>query len=116
MMPVAAAALAAFVLLVLPAGAHAPFKSFSPARGSTVPRALAAASVNYKNVIRSGSIVVTGPKGIASRSTTRVVSGGKTLQVRLKGGLPAGRYTASFRTLHTDGDTTRGTWSFRLTK
>ena len=115
------AALVAGAVAAGPAGdaiAHTKVKSTYPARGSTAKRSITRVIVTFTQQIRSGTISVTGPGG-------RVVSSGRggrdprnvrRLLVGLRGGKSAGRYTARWTILASDGHTQRGSFTFRLAR
>lgn len=96
------------------ARAHSGVKSYSPKPGSTVPRALNAASVTFKGSILRGSLGVSGPRGKRySVGKARLVNGKRTLQVGLRT-LRKGRYTATWKAVHKDGHVNSRSWRFTV--
>jgi len=103
--------------LALPATsfAHAGIKSYSPKRGSTVARDLAAVRITFKARITDGNLLVRKASGTkVSRGSGRVVSKHRAIRALLKTGLKAGRYKATAHWLNADGHVEIESWSFRL--
>jgi methionine-rich copper-binding protein CopC len=96
------------------AGAHTGVKSYSPSKGSSVPRSLSAVSVTFDAAIAGGTLTVRNATGRKVSGASRRVSGGRRLRVRLHSGLKAGRYTAKVSWVSGDGHADKTSWSFRL--
>jgi copper resistance protein C len=102
-------------LMAAPAAAHVGVKSYSPKRGSTVSRSLEHVKVTFKGRITDGELTVRDADGDrVSVGEGSVVNRKRTIRVRLKNGLSKGRYTASWRALHTDGHVNGKSWTFTL--
>jgi copper resistance protein C len=107
------AVLAAGVTAAPAALAHAPVVGTFPAKGSTAS--------NVRTVgVRFGEAVVTGLITVKRANGTTVAagqsglaSGKKRLRAVFAKKLPAGRYTVSWRVRADDGDSQKGTFSFR---
>jgi methionine-rich copper-binding protein CopC len=116
--PLSAAVLvAACLTLALPASsfAHAGIKSYSPKRGSTVARDLAAVRITFKRRIHSGNLIVRDASGTKiSRGWGRVVSKHRAIRALLPKGLKAGRYKATGYWLNADSHVQIKSWHFRL--
>jgi len=113
----AAALVVACLALALPASsfAHAGIKSYSPKRGSTVARDLAAVRITFKRRITSGNLILRDASGTkVSRGWGRVVSKHRAIRTRPKSGLKAGRYKAMAYWLDADGHVQIKSWFFRL--
>lgn len=97
------------------ASAHTEVQGTYPGSGKAAARSIEWVSVTFKTTIRGGTLKVTGPGG-----TVSVGSGGrdpgnvKRLRVKLRTGLRAGTYKASWVMRHVDGHTLRGSFSFKL--
>jgi methionine-rich copper-binding protein CopC len=114
---VALLAAAAFVGGFAPAAdAHVRVKATTPKSGATVARSIRSVSVLLTGPIKRGSIRVTGPGGTvySSGSGGRDPRNTSRLLVKLKSGLPAGRFTARWSIVASDGHSQRGSFSFRL--
>jgi methionine-rich copper-binding protein CopC len=108
-------ALTCTAVAAAPAAAHVGVKSYSPKRGSTVPRTLERVKVTFKGRIVDGKLTVRNASGTkVSRGSGAVVNDDRVLRARLKGGLKRGRYSVSMKVLHSDGHVMSKSWSFRL--
>jgi methionine-rich copper-binding protein CopC len=98
------------------ADAHVRVSSTTPASGGTAARSTRSVSVNFNGLIRSGTLRVTGPGGrvFSSGSGGRDPRNTRRLLVPMQRSLPAGRYTATWNIVASDGHSQRGTFSFRL--
>ncbi len=112
----AALAAAALAATAPPALAHTEVKSTSPSAGSSSSTSLRTVTVTFTQPIQRGTLRVKGPgRVVVSRP-----GGGRDprnvarLKVRLKGGLGAGRYKASWTIKAVDGHRQRGSFRFRL--
>lgn len=98
-----------------PALAHTEVQSTYPGNGKTAARSIQWVSVTFKSTVRGGTLKVTGPGGTVSAGAGgRDPQNVKRLRVKLRGGLRAGSYKASWTVRHTDGHTLRGSFSFKL--
>jgi methionine-rich copper-binding protein CopC len=112
-----AVALAVAASLALPAGAaaHAGVKSVSPKSGSTVLRSLGEVRATFKARVLDANLSVRTEAGASVSTSSGTLNRRKTrVSVRLRGGLAAGRYTATVNFLAADGHAQKKTWSFRL--
>ena len=108
-------ALTSLTVAAAPAAAHVGVKSYSPKRGSTVPRTLERVKVTFKGRITDGHLTVRNARGTkVSRGNGSVVSGDRVLRVRLKRGLTRGRYSVAMQVLNTDGHVMSKSWSFHF--
>ena len=108
-------ALTCLAVAAAPAAAHVGVKSYSPKRGSTVPRTLERVKVTFKGRITDGHLTVRNASGTkVSRGSGSVINRDRVLRVRLKGSLTRGRYSVSMKVLNTDGHVTSKSWSFNL--
>ena len=111
----AIAVLAATLVVAAPASAHVGVKSFSPARGATVPRSLEVVKVTFKAKITDGKLTVRNASGTkVSKGEGAVINKKRTVRARLNDGLSKGRYTATYSVLNTDGHVITKSWSFEL--
>jgi methionine-rich copper-binding protein CopC len=110
-----AVALTALVAAAAPAAAHVGIKSYSPKRGSTVPRSLERVKVTFKGRITDGKLTVRNADGDkVSIGEGSVVNGKRAVRTRLEGGLKKGSYKATVSVLHTDGHVMNKSWNFKL--
>jgi copper resistance protein C len=108
------AVLATGVAAAPAAYAHAPVLGTSPGKGATVTH-VRTVSVRFGEPVVTGLISVKGANGstVAARASG-LVAGKKRLRAAFAKNLPSGRYTVSWRVRADDGDTEKGTFSFRV--
>ncbi|MFN3656403.1 MAG: copper resistance protein CopC [Pseudolabrys sp.] len=117
--PCLAAALAAVMLLALPAGAdaHSLLERSAPARGSTVAAAPNEVALWFTEAIepKFSSIVVRDAKGAAMQDGAATVDSANKAQLKvgLKP-LPAGTYKVIWRVLSVDTHRSQGEFTFRV--
>ena len=96
-----------------PALAHAPVLGTSPAKGSTATN-VRTVSVRFGEAVLTGLISVKRADGsTVPAKASGLVGGKKRLRATFSQKLAAGRYTVSWRVKADDGDTEKGTFSFR---
>jgi methionine-rich copper-binding protein CopC len=108
------AVLATGVTAAPAAFAHAPVLSTSPGKGATVTH-VRTVSVRFGEAVVTGLISVKRANGsTVAAKASGLVDAKKRLRAAFAKNLPAGRYTVSWRVRADDGDTQKGTFSFRV--
>ena len=97
-----------------PALAHAPVLGTTPGKGATVTT-VRTVNVRFGEAVVTGLITVKHTNGSAvAAKASGLVGGKKRLRATFSKSLPSGRYTVSWRVRADDGDTEKGTFSFRV--
>jgi methionine-rich copper-binding protein CopC len=97
-----------------PALAHAPVLGTSPAKGATASH-VRTVSVRFGEAVLTGLITVKRADGSAvAAKASGLTNGKKRLRATFAGNLASGRYTVSWRVKADDGDSEKGTFSFRV--
>lgn len=110
------AALAAIVFAVgVGLSAHTKLQKSEPAAGSTVttPPAHVQLWFNEKPDLKMSQIEVTGPSGKLDLGPVHEMQA-KTLMAPIKGEVPDGKYTATWRTAGKDGHVIKGEFAFTV--
>lgn len=109
---------AASLLTITSAWAHAHLKTAAPAANSVVstPASLSLDFSEALDVKFSGIRLSNADKQEISLGETTLGNGGKTLQVKLAQPLPAGTYQLEWHVLSVDGHKTKGAYRFSVGK
>lgn len=94
--------------------AHTEEVSEDPANGSKVGTNTSKATITFGEQIKSGKLVVRGPKGVVSRTSRVSTTNVKKLYATLKRPLAKGRYRATWNVTAADGHKQEGSWTFRV--
>ncbi len=95
------------------ASAHTTLESTSPRADAAVRAPLATVQLTFSEPVAAPAyLAVTGPKGRADDGAAQVR--GAVVSVRLKDGLPSGRYTVAFRVVSEDGHPVESSYAFQL--
>jgi copper transport protein len=109
---------ACWLVLPAPAGAHAVLVGSSPERGSTAPGAPATVEFDFSEPVetRFGAIRVFGPNGEELQQGGVFHPGGITSRaaIALRGELPDGTYTATYRVISADSHPVAGGLLFNV--
>ena len=101
-------------VVVAPALAHAPVLGTFPAKGATVSN-VRTVSVRFGEAVVTGLISVKRANGsTVPAKASGLTNGKKRLRATFSSKLPSGRYTVSWRVRADDGDSEKGTFSFRV--
>ncbi len=93
--------------------AHTTLVSTNPRANAVVQAPFAAVQLTFNESIASPAyLAVTGAKGRVDSGRAQVR--GAVVSVRLKDGLPAGRYTVAFRVVSEDGHPVESSYAFQL--
>jgi copper resistance protein C len=96
-----------------PALAHAPVVGTTPSKGATASN-VRTVSVRFGEAVLTGLITVKNANGkTMSAKASGLVSGKKRLRATFSQKLPAGKYTVNWRVKADDGDSEKGSFSFR---
>ena len=97
-----------------PALAHAPVLGTMPAKGATAS-SVRTVSVRFGEPVVTGLITVKHANGgTVAAKASGLVDGKKRLRAAFSKNLPSGRYTVNWRVRADDGDTEKGSFSFRV--
>jgi methionine-rich copper-binding protein CopC len=105
-------AAAVLAIAATPALAHAPVKTRTPGPGTTASR-VRSVSISFKEAVITGKINITkNGKTVAARSSG--LNAKKTvLRAAFAHDLGAGTYKVNWRVKADDGDTQKGSWTFK---
>jgi len=112
----AAALVTGCAALALPAsaGAHSSIDARSPREGSVVSRQISVVRVAFTGRIADAQLMVRRRGATVGRGDGSVPRSHRSVSVRLRSGLRAGRYRATVRWMSTDGHIQSSAWVFRV--